>query len=102
MPKPLANTMKRMTTILLNFKQKDLEMKRQELGAILATQLIECLKNSKYGYMSSVSESHSHLNDPGKEMLMELMTSLVPVAHKIHKEELRVTMEQVMMDNLKK
>lgn len=77
-------------------------MKRQDLGTILATQLIECLANSRLGYMSSVGENHSHLNDPGREMMLELIESLVPVAHRIYKEETKTKVEQLLMDNLKK
>ena len=94
--------MKRMTNILLDFKQRDLEMKRQDLGAILATQLIECVNNNRYGHMSTVGEKYSHLNDTGKDVMITLIESLVPVAHSILKEEIQTKTEQLMMDNLKK
>lgn len=86
----------------MDFKQRDLEMKRQDLGSILATQLIECLNNSRYGHLSSVGEKHSHLNEPGKDVMLSLIESLVPVAHTILKEENQARAEQLMMDNLKK
>ena len=76
-------------------------MQKSDLGNILATQLIECVSNSKYGYMSTTA-SFSHLTDDGKELMMGLVNGMVATAQKIHEEDIKNKAESLMMDRLKK
>jgi hypothetical protein len=76
-------------------------MKKEDLGNILATQLIECVSNRKYGYTSSANPNYSHLEDAGKVLMMELIERMVPIAQQIQERDNRNRAEQLMMDNLK-
>lgn len=76
-------------------------MKKEDLGNVLATQLIECVANRKYGYMSSSSPNYSHLSDEGKVVMTELIERLVPIAQSIYERDTRNKAEQLMMDTLK-
>lgn len=77
-------------------------MKKEDLGNILATQLIECVASSKYGHMSSVGPKFSHLTDDGVALMNELMNRMVHVAHEIHENDIKNRAAQLVMDNLKK
>lgn len=76
-------------------------MQKSDLGNILATQLIECVSNRKYGYMSS-TPSFSSLTDDGKEVMMELVNNMVGTAQKIHEADIQNKAEALMMDTLRK
>jgi hypothetical protein len=77
-------------------------MKKDDLGNVLATQLIECMANRKYGYKSGAGTQYSHLTDEGKAVMLELIDRLVPVAHNIYDTDTKNRAEQLMMDSLKK
>jgi hypothetical protein len=86
---------------ILRFQERRIRMKKEDLGNILATQLIECVSNRKYGYISSVGSSYSHLNEEGKVLMAELIERMVPIAHTIHEKDTKNRAEQLMMDTLK-
>lgn len=86
----------------LHYQEKRLQMKKEDLGNILATQLIECVNNRKYGYTSSSNPTFSHLEEAGKVVMLELIERMVPVAQKIHEQDTKNRAEQLMMDTLKK
>lgn len=77
-------------------------MDKNDLGHVLATQLIECIANSKYGYMSSTSPGFSHLTDAGKEVMLELINGMTGTAQKIHEENIKNKAEALMVDRLRK
>lgn len=87
---------------ILRFQEERLRMKKEDLGNVLATQLIECVANRKYGYMSGASPNYSHLTDEGKLLMSELVERLVPIAQGIHERDTKNRAEQLMMDTLKK
>lgn len=89
-------------SLILRFQEERLRMKKEDLGNVLATQLIECVSNRKYGYMSSVGHNYSHLTDEGKQLMTELIERLVPLAQSIHEKDTKNRAEQLMMDSLKK
>ena len=41
--------------------------------------LKELINNRKYAYVSSTNYSYSHLEDPGKEMVINLVQSVIPL-----------------------
>lgn len=86
----------------LRWKGKRINMKKDDLGNILATQLIECVSNRKYGYMSGSNPTFSHLEEAGKNVMLELIERMVPLAQKIHEQDTKNRAEQLMMDTLKK
>ena len=76
-------------------------MNRQDLGNLLASQLISCMSDRRYGHSSSMDSKYSHLNDEGLKMMSELITLLAPVADGIRKEEIKNSAEDLMMAKLK-
>jgi len=84
-----------------NTRKKDYIMNKENLGNILATQLIECISNSKYGYMSS-NPRYSHLNDEGIEVMKGLIESLAGQAQEIYELNKKNIAEQHIMDAMKK
>ena len=95
----LIHTIKK---LYLQWQIKKVQMKKEDLGNILATQLIECMANRKYGYKSGAGTQYSHLTEDGKAMMLELIDRMVPVAHNIHDTDTKNRAEQLMMDTLKK
>lgn len=86
----------------LTYQAKKISMQKEDLGNILATQLIECVANRKYGYMSGVGPKFSHLTDDGVALMNDLLARMVSVAHEIHENDIKNRTEQLVMDNLKK
>jgi hypothetical protein len=82
-------------------KERHYLMDKENLGNVIATQLIECISNSKYGYMSSNSK-YSELNDEGVKVMMSLIKSLTGQAHDIYELNKKNIAEQYMIDSLKK
>jgi hypothetical protein len=89
-------------SLILRFQEERLRMKKEDLGNVLATQLVECMANRKYGYKSGTGTQYSHLTDEGKALMLELIDRLVPIAHNIYDTDSKNRAEQLMMDSLKK
>ncbi len=70
-------------------------MTEQDIGKILGAQLCALVKDSRYGYTSTVS-GYSNLNDKGKLLMMELVEMLAKnvgaIAHKEEEERARELM----------
>lgn len=74
----------------------------KEIGQILAAQLMSTVRNNELGYASSVSAQYSHLNDPGKKLMAELVDTMFIKAVELDKHRRQQDAEQLVMDNLKK
>lgn len=74
----------------------------REIGSILAAQLMSAVRNNELGYASSVSAQYSHLNEPGKKIMAELVDMMFIKAVELDKHRKQQDAEQLVMDNLKK
>ena len=73
----------------------------QEIGSILATQLVGLSKDRTYSYVSS-TPTYSHLEEPGKKIMAELVDMLFVKAVQSEKKRKQDEAEQLVMENLKK
>ncbi len=64
--------------------------------------LREMIKNRKYAYVSSSNFSFSHLEEPGKELVVSLVESVIPLLARAQAEETKEKAEQLMLDKLSK
>lgn len=64
--------------------------------------LREMIKNRKYTYISSTNFSYSHLEDPGKELIINLVQSVLPMLAQAQAEETKEEAEKLMLDKLSK
>jgi hypothetical protein len=74
----------------------------KEIGSILAAQLMSIVRNDEYAYVSEVSTHYSHLKDPGKKIMAELVELMFSKAVELDKQRRKEEAEQFVMDNLKK
>ena len=74
----------------------------REIGSILAAQLIATVRNSDQSYVSSVSTSYSHLKDPGKRIMAELVDLMFIKAVECDNKRRQDDAESLVMENLKK
>lgn len=74
----------------------------KEIGQVLAAQLMSMTRNNELGYASTVSAQYSHLNDPGKKLMAELVDMMFIKAVELDKQRRQNDAEQLIMDNLKK
>jgi len=74
----------------------------REIGSILAAQLMAAVRNNEYAYVSEVSANYSHLKDPGKKIMAELIELMFTKAVEIDKQRRQQDAEQLVMNNLKK
>ena len=64
--------------------------------------LKELLTNRKYAYISSTNYSYSHLEGPGKEMVVNLVESVLPLLAKASDMQIKDDAEKLMLDKLAK
>ena len=74
----------------------------KEIGSILAAQLMSTVRNDEYAYVSEVSTHYSHLKDPGKKIMAELVEIMFSKAVELDKQRRQQDAEQLVMNNLKK
>ena len=74
----------------------------KEIGSILAAQLMSMTRNNELGYVSGVSAQYSHLNEPGKKLMAELVDMMFIKAVELDKHRKQQDAEQLVMENLKK
>lgn len=83
-------------------KKGNAVLTEREIGSILAAQLMSAVRNNELGYASSVSAQYSHLNEPGKKIMAELVDMMFIKAVELDKHRKQQDAEQLVMDNLKK
>lgn len=76
-------------------------MTKEELGIILATQLIACFENKKLGSTSSYESKYSYLTEDGRQLMMKLIDVLAPEADQIRRDAIKEHAEKLMVDNIK-
>ncbi len=64
--------------------------------------LKELVNNRKYAYISSTSYVYSHLEDPGKEMVITLIQSVLPLLAQSRDLEIKEEAEKLMLEKLSK
>ena len=74
----------------------------KEIGTILAAQLMSAVRNDEYAYVSEVSAHYSHLKDPGKKIMAELVEIMFTKAVELDKQRRQDDAEKLVMNNLKK
>ncbi len=74
----------------------------KEIGQILAAQLMATVRNKEQSYVSSVGAQYSHLYDPGKKIMNELVDMMFVKAVECDIQRRKDDAEQLVMDNLKK
>jgi len=74
----------------------------KEIGQILAAQLMATIRNKEQSYVSSVGAQYSHLYDPGKKIMSELVELMFIKAIECDSKRRQEEAEQLIMDNLKK
>jgi len=72
----------------------------REIGSMLAAQLVSLSKDRTYSYISS-TPSYSHLEEPGKKIMAELVDMLFVKAVEAEKKRRQDEAEQLVMENLK-
>ena len=83
-------------------RKADTVLTEKEIGSILAAQLMSITRNNELGYASAVSAQYSHLNDPGKKLMAELVDMMFIKAVELDKHRRQTDAEQLIMDNLKR
>jgi hypothetical protein len=74
----------------------------REIGSILAAQLMATIRNKEQSYVSNVGAQYSHLYDPGKKIMAELVDMMFIKAVELDQKRRQQDAEQLVMDNLKK
>jgi hypothetical protein len=74
----------------------------KEIGSILAAQLMATIRNREQSYVSSISVQYSHLEEPGKKIMAELVDMMFVKAVECDRKRRQDEAEQLVMDNLKK
>lgn len=64
--------------------------------------LREMISNRKYAYLSTTSYAYCHLEDPGKEMVVNLVESVLPLLAKARDLQIKEEAEKLMLDKLSK
>lgn len=64
--------------------------------------LKELINNRKYAYVSSTNYGYSHLEDPGKEMVVNLVQSVIPLLAQARDLQIKEEAEKLMLDKLSK
>ena len=69
---------------------------------ILMGSLKELLSNRKYAYVSNTNYSYSHLEEPGKEMVINLVQSVLPLLAEARDLQIKEEAQRLMIDKLSK
>jgi hypothetical protein len=77
-------------------------MTEQQIGVILAAQLMATIRNSDQSYISTVGAHYCELKDPGKKLMAELVELMFIKAVECDKQRRQQDAEQLVMENLKK
>jgi hypothetical protein len=74
----------------------------REIGSILAAQLMSAVRNREQSYVSNADAKFSHLEEPGKRIMAELVDMMFIKAVEFDKHRKQQDAEQIVIDNLKK
>lgn len=74
----------------------------KEIGSILAAQLMATIRNREQSYVSHIDARYSHLEEPGKKLMAELVDMMFIKAVEFDKQRRQEDAEQLVMDNLRK
>lgn len=77
------------------------DLDEQAVMIVMGT-LKELISHRKYAYISSTNYSYSHLEDPGKEMVVNLVESVIPLLAKARDLQIKEAAEKLMLDKLSK
>jgi hypothetical protein len=69
---------------------------------ILLGSLKEIISNRKYVYVSGANYSYSRLEEPGKEMVINLVQLVLPLLAEARDLQLKEEAEKLMLDKLSK
>lgn len=69
---------------------------------ILMGSLKELLSNRKYVYVSNTNYSYSRLEEPGKEMIINLVQSVLPLLVEARDLQIKEEAETLMLNKLSK
>lgn len=69
---------------------------------ILMGSLKELLSNRKYAYVSNTNYLYSHLEEPGKEMVINLVQSVLPLLAEARDLQIKEEAQRLMIDKLSK
>lgn len=75
-------------------------LNQRNIEKILGAQLSALMKDSEYSHIS-VIEGYSHLNDKGRDVMLELVTMLAPKVADYQRKEDKERAEKLMMENIK-
>lgn len=73
-----------------------------QVSVIVMGALKELISNRKFSYISSVNPSYSHLEEPGKEMVVNLVQSVLPLLIQARDLQVREEAEKLMLEKLSK
>jgi hypothetical protein len=74
----------------------------EQATIIVMGALKELINNRKYVYVSSTNYTYSHLEEPGKEMVVNLVASVLPMLAEARDLHIKEEAEQLMLDKLSK
>jgi hypothetical protein len=74
----------------------------KEIGSILVAQLMATIRNRDQSYVSRTGAQYSHLEEPGKKIMAELVDMMFVKAVEYDNQRRRDDAEQLVMENLKK
>lgn len=77
-------------------------MTENEIGKILAAQLLAAVRHKELSYVSSVGAQYCHLTENGKRVMAELTDMMFSKAVECEQRRIKDAAEQMMMDALKK
>jgi hypothetical protein len=74
----------------------------EQATIIVMGALKELINNRKYVYVSSTNYTYSHLEEPGKEMVVNLVASVLPMLAEARDLHIKEEAEKLMLDKLSK
>lgn len=74
----------------------------EQAAMIIIGTLKELITHRKYAYISGTNYSYSQLEDPGKEMVVSLVESILPLLARARDLEIKEAAEKLMVDKLSK
>jgi hypothetical protein len=82
-------------------RKQVLDLDEQAVMIVMGT-LKELIKHRPYAYISSVNPTYSHLEEPGKELVINLVQSVLPLLIQARDLQLKEEAEKLMLEKLSK
>jgi hypothetical protein len=73
-----------------------------QVSVIVMGALKELISNRRFSYISSVNPVYSHLEEPGKEMVVNLVQSVLPLLVQARDLQIKDEAEKLMLEKLSK